>query len=336
MAFCCGEIAVRKREMKRRFLILFALALMLATRSDRPAFREPIPDKPFTIAAMPVDLEPGNPARKSLGKLEWLGGWKLTGSIWQFGGLSGMLVSRGRFTGISDLGAIFEFGIGGTARLRPIPLGCGRRQYKMDQDSELIAQREPDGEVWIALESLNAMCRHDPQVRTTRATTQPIALRNWDDTDGAEAAAWLADGRFALFGEGNVDGKPGIRPLLLFAGDPALPETPVIVAEYRSPKGTRPVDAVTLSDGRVLVLNRSFRFPVQFRAVLVEIDAGQFKPGATVSGREIARFAPPVLTDNYEALAVEETGEGRIVWIASDDNYFPLQRTLLLKFRMKD
>ena len=52
-------------------------------------------------------------------------------------------------------------------------------------------------------------------------------------------------------------------------------------------------------------------------------------------GREIARFVPPVLSDNFEGLATRKTPEGTEIWILSDDNFFPLQQTLLLKFNWK-
>jgi hypothetical protein len=37
-----------------------------------------------------------------------------------------------------------------------------------------------------------------------------------------------------------------------------------------------------------------------------------------------------------EALAVEREGGRTILWIASDDNFNPLQRTLLLKFGLDE
>ena len=53
---------------------------------------------------------------------------------------------------------------------------------------------------------------------------------------------------------------------------------------------------------------------------------------ALITGREVAAFEGRVTRDNMEALSVTREGGRTIVWIASDDNYNPLQRTLLLKF----
>ena len=52
------------------------------------------------------------------------------------------------------------------------------------------------------------------------------------------------------------------------------------------------------------------------------------------TGREIARLAPPLTIDNMEGVSVTVENGRNIVWLVSDDNFFPLQRTLLLKFAL--
>ena len=50
---------------------------------------------------------------------------------------------------------------------------------------------------------------------------------------------------------------------------------------------------------------------------------------------ELAQITPPISIDNFEGLAVfpEEKG-GAIIYILSDDNFSPFQRTLLQQFRL--
>jgi hypothetical protein len=91
-----------------------------------------------------------------------------------------------------------------------------------------------------------------------------------------------------------------------------------------------------LPDGRVLVINRHYTPVDGVSAVLTVIDPEAIRPGAVLIGRELARLAPPLTVDNMEALAVTREGGRTIVWIASDDNFNPLQRTLLLKFAMEE
>jgi hypothetical protein len=54
--------------------------------------------------------------------------------------------------------------------------------------------------------------------------------------------------------------------------------------------------------------------------------------GARLEGETLLRLAQPGLADNFEGVAVRAR-EGRVaIYLVSDDNYFALQRTLLLKF----
>jgi hypothetical protein len=52
-----------------------------------------------------------------------------------------------------------------------------------------------------------------------------------------------------------------------------------------------------------------------------------------LAGAEIARLEPPLLADNFEGIAVAPAHRGLHVLLVSDDNFHPLQRTLLLLFR---
>ena len=52
-------------------------------------------------------------------------------------------------------------------------------------------------------------------------------------------------------------------------------------------------------------------------------------------GVELAQLVPPFTVDNFEGLAVfPDKRGGTIIYILSDDNFNPLQRTLLLQFRL--
>jgi hypothetical protein len=82
------------------------------------------------------------------------------------------------------------------------------------------------------------------------------------------------------------------------------------------------------------VLNRRFALSSLFTGVLVLLDRSALRPGEIHSGRIIARFEPPVISENYEGLSVTTENGRPIVWIVSDDNYGRWQRTLLLKFAL--
>jgi hypothetical protein len=57
--------------------------------------------------------------------------------------------------------------------------------------------------------------------------------------------------------------------------------------------------------------------------------------GARVQGRELARLAWPALQENFEGIAVRPGADGRVLlYLISDDNFLPIQRTLLLQFSL--
>ena len=84
----------------------------------------------------------------------------------------------------------------------------------------------------------------------------------------------------------------------------------------------------------MLVINRKFDFPYKFSALLTLVPAFEPTPGKTVTGKVIARIDNPAIADNFEGLAASTDASGTTIWIVTDDNYFPLQRTLLLRFKL--
>jgi hypothetical protein len=60
------------------------------------------------------------------------------------------------------------------------------------------------------------------------------------------------------------------------------------------------------------------------------------KAGTVLAGRELATLSGLSLGENHEALAVRrgEDGAYRLL-VVSDDNFHPLQRTLLLELRWR-
>ena len=58
-------------------------------------------------------------------------------------------------------------------------------------------------------------------------------------------------------------------------------------------------------------------------------------PGATVDGSELIRADMTTQIDNMEGLSVHRTAAGELVLtLVSDDNFSPLQRTILLQFKL--
>lgn len=315
----------------RRLAALFLILPMPAAEAPRAAPAE----VRLSWERVPLDAE--RPDRRTLGRLRFLGGWALRSRDRRVGGISAMHVEGGMITALTDEGWLLsvvapgDSGTG-TARLRPLPAGPGASPSKANRDSESLVVH--GGEAWIGFERTNAIWRYRWPAMTPLGSAAPAGMRRWPLNEGPEAMLRLTDGRFLVFSE-NRRRHDRATEVLLFAGDPALAATPSASLGYRAPAGYLPTDAAALPDGRMLVLNRRY-VPVEgVSAQLALAQPRSLAVGTVTSGKTIASFRPPVATDNFEALAVTREGARTIVWIASDDNFSPLQRTLLLKFALE-
>ena len=318
--------------MARRWARFFLPFIFLATTSiSAPA------DPPAAITASPVLLDPSNPGRVRLGALRFLAGWELGSGRPDFGGISAIHVRDGHIIALSDAGTIIRFRMNGGAildvRFQALPSGPGTGAGKTDRDTEALAMDPATGSAWVGFERHNAIWRYSTDFARASGHAEPPAMRNWPLNNGPEALVRLADGRFIVLAEARKDPE-GTSEGLLFASDPAAPGPPPIAFAYRGPAGFLVTDAAQLPDGRLLVLHRDFSVSKGVAAVLSLVDLHGIKEGALVEGRPIARFAPPLTVDNMEALGVDQEGGRTILWLASDDNFSPLQRTLLMKFEL--
>ena len=311
--------------------ILAALAALILLTTFAPA-DQPTPVAPphgARVLFEPVPLGPDGERR--VGRLIFLGGWALTSDDPRLGGLSGLHVEGRRVIAVSDAGWLFRFALPGRSAplsVRTIAANPDAPGRKHDRDAESLAVA--GGKAWVGMERTNAVWRYDLAGWRREAEARPVAMRGWRGNSGAEALVRLPGGRFLVMAEGGEDAPTSAA--LLFAGDPAEPDTPATRLIYRPPAGYRITDAALLPDGRLLFLNRRFRVSEGVSAKLT-IGALPSRAGATFSGEEVADVRAPLTVDNFEALAVTRERRRTIVWIASDDNYSPpLQRTLLMKF----
>lgn len=321
----------RNRWARIAFLILALVVLATIVRQPPP----PPPDGPGVgiVRIEPVALVADDSGRRRAGSLAFLAGWSLSSDDRRFGGISGMHVEDGEVVAISDVGMLLRFPVPGgrdraLVRFDPLAEGPGPRTRKSNRDTEGLLVR--GGRIWAAFERHNMIWRYDLSSLRAESAARPEAMRRWTGNRGPEALLRLADGRFLVFAEGRDDGAM-FSDAVLFGGDPSVPGTPAARLRYRRPAGFRATDAALLPGGRILILNRRFRLLEGWSARLAVAGIGE---GEVIEGREIAALASPLAVDNMEALSVTIEDGRTIVWIASDDNFSPLQRTLLLKFEL--
>src|SRR3954453_1139292 len=82
--------ALERRPM--RVPIALAAAFLLATFSPPGTYRPAPPPAQSFVRFAPVPLDAGDPDRRRLGRLTFLGGWRLDSNDPRFGGLSSLHV----------------------------------------------------------------------------------------------------------------------------------------------------------------------------------------------------------------------------------------------------
>jgi len=215
------------------------------------------------------------------------------------------LDQRGRLAGLSDL------------RLRGLTDEDGRAfPTKSDGDAESLAITA-DGDLVVAFEQQPRIWSYGPldrlNLRPVARAVPPVPPGN----AGLEALAAGPDGlRAAAEGGGVWD-----CAILLCVEVSAPPATPPAVADWRVTSMDR--DA---TGGGWFVVERLYREPFDTRARLRRMDpSGRLGP-------VLVALSLPSTTDNFEGVAAVAGASGTRLYILSDDNDNPRQRTLLLAF----
>jgi hypothetical protein len=318
--------------------VIARLTLLLAFLFVLPAAAEPI-----RMSASGVQLDARRPDATRTGQLDFVAGFDLTSRHARFGGYSGMIIDEGglRLVAVSDLGhwLVARLRRDETGRLRGVgeaeihPMLDRRGKsftIKRAGDAEAL-ERLPDGSLLVAFEQVHRVLRYagpEPWRSAAEVQAVPAAISRQSSNGGIETMALFPDGRLLLVSE-TEERADGTLIAWLRTG------TDWAELGYAQRDSYRPVDAKVLPDGDLLVLERYFSLLGGFSTRLMRVAAGDVRPGATMRGRLVAEISSPMVTDNFEALAVEPAPDGgTFVFILSDDNRVAIERTLLLQFRL--
>ncbi len=301
--------------------------------------------EPIAVTSTALPLNRDNLIQLCVGPLRYVGGVELTSGNTDFGGLSGLSVTPDgqSITAVSDRGFWF------TARLTRDARGelTGVRDTALfpirDRDGDPVAIRTQthdaealarEGDTMIvSFERRHRLWRYDARtLETARADVLPTppGLIGARINGGIEALAVLGPGRYLAVAEELETPDGNLRGWLF--DDGAWREL-----AYEQQPGWKPTDFTLLPDGDVLATERHFSRLGGFTSQIRRIPRASIAPGALLQGKVIAEFAAPVLTDNFEGLANFRGADGHIyLLVVSDNNFTPLQRTVLLQFRLED
>lgn len=327
--------------MMRRIWAIAATAVALTAATAALAYRAG-PDTepaPIAVTARPVPLDPTDLARTTVGRLRYLGGVALTSPEARFGGLSGMrFLADGRLLAVGDEGTWITLTLAETGdRLTGVAAATLARLQAMDGRA-LRSKAEADAEALeigaggartVAFERDHRLWDYDTADRPAR---HPFPDTMWlaalPQNSGLEAIARVGTTWLYL----AEDAGPAAAFTAVLQGEGAIAERYGRLA-FTPPPEFKPTDAAALDGAHVLILNRRYapQIGVAAALTLATVDPARLTLSPPV---EIARLEAPLTVDNMEALAVRRVGARTFVYMASDDNFSPLQRTLLLKFEL--
>lgn len=340
------------KPFDRRWLfagLLFA-ALLAAAGTIALAKNERYPAKPVAIAvhAEPIAVfDNREPSRIRFGALEFRGGLELTSKDKRFGGISAlhMAADGSRFLALTDRGAWLKGRIVYRAG-RPAGLADTEMAPILAWDGKPLAEHgwydteslaaDGAGRAYVGIERVEKIVRFDLE-KGLRARGRPIFVpddfKTFTKNKSLECLAAAPKGS-ALAGqliavtERSLDAAGNHRAFLLNGKQ---------VGRFgvKRSDGFEVSDCAILPPNDLLLLERSYS-PLSGVAMRIRrIALGTIKPGALVDGEPLIVADLAYQIDNMEGIGVSRDANGdTILTLVSDDNFSPLQRTLLLQFKL--
>lgn len=314
-------------------MLLLLAACTTADADPRPGL------VPVAVTAKAVPLNAEDLARDTVGRLKYLGGIELKSADARFGGLSALRVTEpGKLLSITDGGHWIALELDERAdqlvglRSASIDIVRGPQREPLKGKAHVDAEAleyGPDG-ASVAFERDHRIWHYRTLDGPARSEAFPDQrwLESLPLNDGIEAMAKVGEGWLyiaeALLPDGRHEG------VLLSPGGLNRNYARVTVDV---PAPYNPTDAQALGTDRVLILARRFS-PLSGVGAALLLAPVDLKTMTLGKSEVLAELAPPLTVDNMEGLAVAQQGRRTFVYLASDDNFSPLQRTLVLKFEL--
>ena len=301
----------------------------------------------ITISAAPIPaLETDKPSQTRFGSLEFRGGLVLTSTHKSFGGISALRVRPDgeHFLALSDRASWFLGRIvyennrpAGITDASAAPVLDGDGKPAPRWDTESIAD---DGNtLYVGLERIHSIFGFDFDWKSFPANAGPVSvppeLKDLPFNQGLEAMVFVPKkynlaGTLIGFSEKGLTEAGNLKAFLIGGS------TPGMFAVKRT-DGYDISDAAILPNGDILILERQYSLQRGVTMRIRRIRLADIKPGAVVDGTAVVETGAGYQIDNMEALGVHRSRSGEtVLTLMSDDNFSPIQRTLLLQFVLKE
>jgi len=282
----------------------------------------------LVITASDIDRGSLEARQENLSGLTLSGAWHLQADSDAFGGLSGLdVLESGSLLAVTDDGKFVWIGIdaetgapdgmGSIAKMRDEDGNVFPR--KRDADAEDLVWR--DGLAFVSFEQEHRIEAYDIErcgvaARAARVVnlSKRVDGRKLNNNQGAEALSFdgntLKVGFETHFSGGSPVGQVRVDGHL---AQRQQTEQPALFL----------LTGMDIANGLTAYVFRAYD-PIRGARVIVQIERDGERIGE-------ASLRSPLPTDNFEAIAIDETSDGRTrIWLLSDDNFNKNQRTLLL------
>jgi hypothetical protein len=345
-----GGAPARHPGLACRSRVLQAGAVLFAAAALAVAQTPPEPPVAIEVHAQPISaFDVRDPSRRQFELLEFRGGLVLRSSFSHFGGISAIRVAAdgAHFIALSDKGWWFRGRIvyEGT---RPSAIADAEMAPILGADGQPLAARgwfdtesiaEDGGTLYVGIERVHQIVRFNYGKDGLLARGQPIAvppgLRALPANRGLEALVFVPKGlplagTLIAMSERGLDKAGNLSAFLIGGPSPGN----FSVKRHASYDIS---DAALLPGGDILLLERRFGWNSGLSVRMRRIPLAEIKPGAVVDGPVLFEADLGYEIDNMEGLSVHRGAGGEtVLTLISDDNFSPLQRTLLLQFTLEE
>jgi hypothetical protein len=321
-------------------------------RAEKPQTPLPAPIT-TTVTAIPIDFDRENPDRKEFGKLIFRAGLNLYAKTIYFGGYSAIVIDPGgrSLLAISDAGTWMRASLDYDGRklkgMRDVALGpmlgTDGKPLKDDatRDAEgmtLVDGDTKQGTVYVSFERKHRIARYPFTASKfgppSGTVPLPPATKAMTANSGMEAVTLIRSGKLkgtlVAFAEHLADKNGNLRGWMI--GGPAPGE--IVVKRVG---GFDITDAAALPDGGIVLLERKFSYSEGINMRIRRIAASELKRGAPITGQVLLQANDSLNIDNMEAIAAYRAPSGEtVLTLMSDDNFSPIQRTLIMQFTMPE
>ena len=333
--------------MHRLWRIVCGLTALSLSGPSAAAQAPRLQSQPIEISAQAIEaFDPRDPSLTQFGTLAFRGGLVLTSTSREFGGLSAIrMLDGGRFIALTDKGNWLR------ARIvsrdgRPIAIADAELAPVLGPDGRPVASRrnwfdtealaDDGGTLYVGIERAHEILRFDYGRDGLRARGRPVAVppafKALPANRGIECLVAPPKGQplagtLIAISERGLDAAGNILGFL-------IGPQPGAFAVKRS-------DEFDVSDcaltprGDLLLLERRFSWSRGLAIRIRRVPLSRVAPRAVLDGPDLLFADMGYQIDNFEGLAVHREASGALILtLISDDNFSPLQRTLLLQFTL--